>query len=157
MKTFVRKFDIVNCIQWTGMNAEEINLFCTNKEKELRCLFQNNELYVLHPIMKDMTSKVEIGQFLVKKGNQSFDILSEEEFTNLYQEFILPNSKPVNKKIKVEKNILKIGLALPIRYEANSDKSKYGLIIHDAMGVDYYFNRDGSYDGYSVAIKGILR
>ena len=157
MKLYVKKYDIVNCIQWTGINLAEIKVFCTNKEEQLRCLFQNNELYILHPIMKDMTSKVEIGQYLIKKGNQSYDILSEEEFSNIYEELVLPNPKPINQKIKVEKNILKIGLALPIKYESNSEKSKYGLIIHDAMGVDYYFNHDGSYDGYSLQIKGIKR
>jgi hypothetical protein len=156
MKTYVKKMDIVTSIQWTGMNQVEVEEFCTNKEGECRCLTQNNQLSIMHPLVKGYVNKVEVTNYIVKKGNQTFEIHSEDEFSRIYQEF---QSAPVNKekpKSRVESNILKIGLALPIKYTTH-DTSNNNLIISDSMGVVYTFTEDGYYKGYVVTKKGTAR
>jgi hypothetical protein len=156
MKTFVKKMDLVQCIQWTGNNLKEVEEFCTNLEGECRCLTQNNQLSIMHPLVKGYVNKVEVTNYIVKRGNQTFEIHSDDEFSRIYQEF---KSTPVNKekqKVRVESNILKIGLALPIKYTTD-DTSNNNLIISDSMGVVYTFNEDGSYKGYVVTKKGTAR
>jgi hypothetical protein len=155
MKTYVKKMDLVRIIQWTGMNLAEVKYFCTNKEGECRCLTQNKQLSIMHPLFNGYVNKVEINNFIVKKGNQTFEILSEDEFSRIYQEFKYAPIKKEKKKVRVESNILKIGLALPIEFSIN--ESTKNLSILDSMGVLYSFNADGSYNGYKVTKKHAAR
>lgn len=147
--------DLVTSIQWTGMNQIEVEEFCTNKEGECRCLSQNNQLSIMHPLVKGYVNKVEVNNYIVKTGNQTFEILSEDEFSRIYQEFKSAPIKREKEKLRVESNILKIGLALPIKYTIND--SPNNLTILDNMGVMYSFNEDGLYNGYKVIQKGIAR
>jgi hypothetical protein len=80
MKTFVKKMDMVQCIQWTGNNLKEVSEFCTNLEGECRCLTQNNQLSIMHPLVKGYVNKVEVTNYIVKRGNQTFEIHSDDEF-----------------------------------------------------------------------------
>jgi hypothetical protein len=156
MKTYVKKMDLVHCIKWTGNNLKEVEEFCTNLEGECRCLTQNNQLSIMHPLVKGYVNKVEVSNYIVKRGNQTFEIHSEDEFSRIYQEF---KSSPIIKekeKARVESNILKIGLALPIKFTTH-DTSNNNLIISDSMGVVYTFKKDGSYEGYVVTKKGTTR
>jgi len=41
-----------------------------------------------------------------------------------------------------------ITIVAPIK-EFNADTGNYGLIITDALGVEHYFDYDGTYDGWS--------
>lgn len=156
MKKYVKKTDVVDCIQWSGLNIEEVHAFCTNREGECRSLIQNEQLSIMHPLVKGYVNNVEVGNYIVKKSNQTFVIYSPDEFSSIYKEFKSQSVPKPKEKIRVESNILKIGLALPIKFSV-SESFENKLTILDDMGVQFHFNEDGSYNGYVVTKKGTAR
>lgn len=72
-----------NCIQWKGNNLEEIRNFC--KENTLTLNYQDNKLIFHNKYDPNYNQIIKLGDYIIKKNNLYFDILSEEDFKIMYE------------------------------------------------------------------------